>query len=77
MKEGLRTHYSYASHALLNVFLLNTLIFRGVGMLGPFVIMIYMMVMSDVSRFMGVAAIFIIAFGQGITKCGRQDGLIK
>ena len=45
-------------------------VYRGLGPLGPFVIMIYKMCASDIIRFFIIFIIFILQFGQGINSCG-------
>ena len=44
-------------------------VFRGFRKVGPFVVMIYKMIRTDLLRFMIIYIIFVVGFSQGDTQC--------
>lgn len=53
---------------------LNIVVFRGFKTVGPFVVMIYRMIMGDLLRFATIYLVFVMGFSQGK---GKQNDIHK
>lgn len=49
------------------------MLLRGFGIVGPFVVMIYKMIHTDLLRFFAIYLVFLIGFSQGIIAIFRGD----